>query len=170
VNEHAMQERLARLEAALRRSLALLRSGLAEDAQRELAGALAAGEGSGDISELELEAAFEAAQPERERMRDADQVAREAMLASGTHEPELGDAAEDAEEEHRDSRSGLPPSFATATMAELLERQGDVAGASRIRAGLAAARPAPVPAARPSRQQVIATLEGWLHNVQRRRA
>lgn len=169
-----MQERLARLEAALSRGLALLRAGRAEDAQRELVGALAprraAPEASAGISELELEAAFQAARPERERMRDADQVAREAMLASGMHEPELLDDGPEEAEEERDSHSGLPPSFATATMAELLERQGDVAGASRIRAGLAAARPAPAPAARPSRQQVIATLEGWLRNVQRGRA
>jgi hypothetical protein len=169
VNEHAMQERLARLEETLRRSLALLRSGRAEDAQRELAGALAPAPARGGISELELEAAFEAARPERERMRDADQVAHEAMRASGTDEPEL-DAAPEPDAEELEPRSDLPPSFATATMAELLERQGDVAGASRIRAGLAAARPTPAPSARPSRQQVIATLESWLHNVRRSRA
>ena len=66
----------------------------------------------------------------------------------------------------------LPPSFATATMAELLENQGELEGASRIRAGLAAERPgfARVPSTRPSRQAVISTLERWLHNVRGERA
>jgi hypothetical protein len=65
--------------------------------------------------------------------------------------------------------------FATRTMADLLERQGDAEGAARIRAGLedvVAAAPVdhPVsegtPGGRPSRRQVIARLERWLQNLQ----
>ena len=60
-------------------------------------------------------------------------------------------------------------------MADLLERQGDAEGAARIRAGLAgAAAAAPLdhpvsegtPGGRPSRRQVVATLERWLENLQ----
>lgn len=172
-----MQERLARLEVAVRRSLELLRAGLAEDAQRELAGVAAPGraseEPSGAISEMELEEAFEAARPDVSEMRDADQVAQEALLASGAHEPESGAASAEAlDDAEPDTGAELPPSFATATMAELLESQGDLEGASRIRAGLAGARPgsAPAPSARPSRQAVVSTLERWLDNLRRERA
>ena len=185
VSDDETRERLRRLEASVARSLELLRAGSPEQAERELAQvAGVAGRELGGVSELELDAAFATARPETERMRDADQVAREAMLASGAHEldgppePQLDAAPEPAiappidEPLPREQASALPPSFATETMAGLLESQGDAHGASRIRAGLAAADPAPDEAGRvrPSRQQVIETLELWLDNVRRVRA
>jgi hypothetical protein len=182
MSEDDTRERLARLEAVVGRSLELLSAGLAEEAQRELA--RVAGPAStppdvnGGISELELEEAFQSARAETEQMRDADQVAREALLATGEHVPELDtpppwESSEDSVWEHGEpAESELPPSFATATMAELLESQGDSEGASRIRAGLAgrAAHSTPRPTARPGRRQVVETLELWLDNVRRERA
>ena len=183
MSEDDTQERLVRLEAAVGRSLELLGAGLVEEAQRELVRvarpASAPPELNGGISELELEEAFSSARAETEQMRDADQVAREALLASGEHGHELdtplpveepeNSAWQEAEER---GVSELPPSFATATMAELLESQGDREGASRIRAGLAgrAAHSPPPPSARPGRRQVVETLERWLDNVRRERA
>lgn len=182
MSEDETRERLARLEAAVGRSLELLGGGLAEEAQRELARVAgptsAPPDVNGGISELELEEAFESARAETEQMRDADQVAREALLATGEHLPELDtpppweNSEDSAWEEDELAVSELPPSFATATMAELLESQGDNEGASRIRAGLAgpAAHSTPPPSARPGRRQVIETLEFWLDNVRRARA
>jgi hypothetical protein len=173
VRDDDTRERLRRLEASATRALELLRAGLSEDAQRELAQVVtsprAARHEAGGISELELEAAFESARPETEQMRDADQVLHQALLATGGHEPEID--LEPAPEEEPEF-SAIPPSFATATMAELLERQGDSAGASRIRAGLAGGTraSAPAPSSRPSRKQVIDTLERWLDNLRGARA
>jgi hypothetical protein len=171
VSDDDIKERLGRLEASVARALDLLRAGLAEDAQRELVRvatpAGAARYDTGAISELELEEAFESARPETDQMRDAGQVVHQAMLATGGYEPEP-DVEADPEEEP----SAIPPSFATATMADLLERQGDSAGASRIRAGLMdrGASAAPPPSTRPGRKQVIDTLEHWLDNLGRARA
>jgi hypothetical protein len=107
-----------------------------------------------DVSDLELERAFEAAEPELDRMITPDSVAEEAALfADG---PEA-------------LRSPLESSgaFATRTMAELLERQGDRRGAARIRAALGDAEPAEAPQPADSNVHTIAVLERWLENVRR---
>ncbi len=169
MSDTATRERLARLEAAVARSLELLQAGLADDAQRELArvGAVPASvfPGPGAISELELEEAFEAAEPETSRMRHADDVAREALREAGAEHAEIERALDvpvgDGE------NAGLPPSFATATMAELLEKQGDAASASAIRANLGGD---PIAASRPGHDEVVQTLERWLDNLRRPRA
>ena len=119
------------------------------------------------LSEAEFEQAFATAEPELEAMVTPDSVAEEAALrvdgSFGSHNP--------LEES---------PTFATRTMAELLERQGDAAGAARIRAALdqrvasEASAPEP-PEAAPAAGagpggRFIATLERWLGNARRLQA
>lgn len=142
-------ERLGRLEKAVRLSLELLEAGRFDEAREELRRVTMSSAASEvEISDGELERAFARAEPETERMRSADHVAQEAIrqtdgaLAFGPDE--------------------VPQEFATGTMAELLERQGDRSGAAHIRAGLAAAPPG---GRSPGRRQLIATLERWLENL-----
>jgi hypothetical protein len=111
------------------------------------------------VSDLELERAFEAAEPDRDRMITPDSVAEEAALF-----------ADGPEALRSPLESGA--TFATRTMAELLERQGDRRGAARIRAALAESElpEAELPEAPPARSehtQVIAVLERWLENARR---
>lgn len=107
-----------------------------------------------DVSEGELESAFAAAEPEIAQMITPDSIAEEAAL--------LADPAPD-------ERSPLASSgaFATRTMAELLERQGDRRGAARIRAALG--EPEAREATAPDNAAAIAALEHWLENVRRLR-
>lgn len=163
------RKRLQALEAALARSLELLDAGRTDEAREELARLSAP-----ELSDSELEAAFQSAEPETEHMLDADRVAEVALRQAGADEPHVEGEGEGAED-RRDGAAGLvaevedlPPSFATVTMAELLEDQGDTEGASRIRASLA--RPGRGAAVqdlprRPSRKWVVDTLEYWLENM-----
>jgi hypothetical protein len=91
--------------------------------------------------------------PEAENLLDADRVAQQAL-----REAELGPADE------------LSPSadspFATRTMAELLERQGDRAGAERILDRLERARGDSQGASASDRRgRVVRELERWLANL-----
>ncbi len=103
--------------------------------------------------DAEFERAFDAAEPELDAMITPDSVAEEAalrvdgMLAT-TSPLETGGA------------------FSTRTMAELLERQGDAAGAARIRAALDAPRASERPASAP-RSGALGVLERWLANARR---
>lgn len=106
-----------------------------------------------DVSDGELEEAFAHAALDREQLIDADAMAHQAMRAAELDEPEIP-AVESAD-----------PIFATRTMAEVLERQGDVDGAERIRAAMAPETVGPWPRTR--HQAVIATLESWLTNLRR---
>jgi len=155
VSARAVEQRLARLEAVAAHAVELLDEGRVEEARELLAGALAADALGSGISERELERAFEDARPETDRMLDADAVAQTA-LRQADRLLETEDGLEDVGQE-----------FQTATMAELLERQGDPRAASRIRAALDSPEPAARPAAsgQPSLQQMIATLERWLENL-----
>ena len=103
-----------------------------------------------DVSELELDDAFAAAEPALDEMITPHSIAEEAAHAV--------DAMPD---EHPLASSGA---FATRTMAELLERQGDRRGAARIRAALGDADRAAPPAQVSS---AIAVLERWLDNARR---
>jgi len=169
VIEESAEDRLAQLEKAVARSLELLELGETDEARLELGRALAPGGPSGvppleelseGVSDQELDHAFEEASPETDQMLDADRVAQVAMRQA---DEALGeDLAPDE----------VGTAFATRTMADLLERQGDAEGAERIRASLvegaeAADHPAweAAPGGRPSRKQVIATLEHWLENL-----
>lgn len=152
-----LEQRLARLQRGIEQGLELLGRGRAEEAREllaELVGSpLADGmPASRSISDDELELAFADARPEREQMRNADDVAQEAMLRADL----------DLEAEGGMSPDEVGENFATETMAELLERQGDGQGASRIRAALGSR---PDPPDRPSRSDVVATLEHWLDNL-----
>jgi hypothetical protein len=158
VTDASSDARLVRLEKAVLRSLELLDEGRIEEARDALLGVaptagLPAPEPSGAITDQEFDSAFEHAEPETDRMLDANQVAQVAIRQA--------DRALDAEDLSPD-RVGA--SFATATMAELLEQQGDGAGASRIRESLVESSAEPGPA-RPGRRDVIQTLERWLENL-----
>jgi hypothetical protein len=148
-----------RLRVAL--ALALLdqrRSDAAREVLEPVFGAEAGPQRPPDVSEQELEEAFAQAEPEADQLIDANRVAEQALLHT-----ELGPADEIAP-------TGPSGAFATRTMAELLERQGDRAGAARIRARLAG-RPEPA-RAQPTtatgaerRRRVVAELERWLANI-----
>jgi tetratricopeptide (TPR) repeat protein len=157
------------LEGALLLALTLLDQGRVEVAREALADCAsqclgdrwlpveaAAGGFDGDVTEGELESAFDAAEPVLDELVDANRVAEQAMRGADLDEPEaLSDVAED-------------PIFATRAMAELLERQGDSQSASRIRANLEvqaeSAEAIPVDELN-ERQRTIATLESWLANL-----
>lgn len=151
-------DRIARLERAVAYSLQWLQTGRVEEARRELEavveGASAAGH-PGEVSEGELDRAFEGAEPVADELIDVNHVAQQ-VLREADREPE-------------DVELGPHSAFATRTMAELLERQGDAEGASRIRAALAPDDPAGEAAGerRPGREEIIATLETWLENLRR---
>jgi len=148
------EPRSPRLRVAL--ALALIDQRRAEAAREELERVLAAGaELPAELSEQELEEAFEHAQPEVGEVLDADRVAQQAL-----REAELGPADEIAP-----TGAGASP-FATRTMAELLERQGDRAGAARIRSRLERS-PGPSAGASSSdrRGSIVRELERWLANL-----
>ena len=105
------------------------------------------------LSDSELESAFEAAESDPAEMLDADAIAQRAMQET---EPEFSE------------RLGSPSSsFATRTVAELLERQGDDRGASRIRAIVDSPSGTDRGAAKSpdQRDQTIEQLERWLVNL-----
>jgi tetratricopeptide (TPR) repeat protein len=144
-----------RLRVAL--ALALLDQQRADAARAELERALAAGpELAADVSEQELEDAFASAEPDAEQVIDADRVAERAL-----REAELGPADEIAP-------PGKESPFATRTMAELLERQGDREGAARIRSRLERPRAAaPASPASERRRRIVGELERWLANLRK---
>ncbi len=137
-------------------ALALLDQQRADEAREELARGLAAAEElPAELSEQELAEAFEHAEPETEHLLDADRVAQQAL-----REAELGPADELSPPHAADSL------FATRTMAELLERQGDRAGAERILDRLERARGDSEGAAAGDRHgRVVRELERWLANL-----
>jgi len=114
------------------------------------------------LSDQEIDLAFEDAETDPDHVIDADHVAQQAMRQ-----------VDGALDEDLLSTPAAP--FATRTMAELLERQGDSERASRIRAALDSA---PGPAKHLSdedvgqgrRKRLIMELEGWLDNLRRPRA
>jgi hypothetical protein len=174
MDEHA-EERVARLEKAVSRCLALLDAGEVAEVRRELAALVkpaeepapalpVTAEFSGPMSDNELDRAFAEAESQADEMVSANRVAEIAMEQADR--ALVGQLGPDE----------LGSSFATESMAELLEQQGDVEGARRIRASLA--QPAAAnetgaapsaegtgSSARPGRQQVVATLERWLQNL-----
>ena len=107
------------------------------------------------VSESELESAFEVAETNPEEMFDADAIAQRAMR--------------ETESEFSEDLASPSSSFATRTVAELLEKQGDDRGASRIRAIVDSPDGTePAVAKSPDRQdQTIEQLERWLVNLRR---
>jgi hypothetical protein len=100
------------------------------------------------LSDAELDEAFEVARPEREHMIDADDVAQQAIRAADQA------LAEEMRGQH-------PKAFATHTVADLLESQGDPAAAQQIRAVIDSSQDA----AAERRQALIDELERWLENL-----
>jgi tetratricopeptide (TPR) repeat protein len=137
-------------------ALALLDQRRTEEAREELEKGLGAAEElPAELSEQELADAFEHAEPETEHLLDADHVAQQAL-----REAELGPADELSPPHAADSL------FATRTMAELLERQGDRAGAERILDRLERARGDSQGASASDRRgRVVRELERWLANL-----
>jgi tetratricopeptide (TPR) repeat protein len=113
----------------------------------------------GVLDDSELDRALADASTDAADMRDANDVAYEAMRSAALDAPELSDP-------------GVPGSpFHTHTMAALLERRarrGARAGAPAIRSALATARPhEDDPPAGDRRAEVIRTLERWLERLHR---
>jgi hypothetical protein len=154
-------ERLARLEKAAARCLELLDAGRSAEARRELAEAVGiarpGGALAGEVTDLELDHAFARARPVADEVIDADRVARQAIS--------------EVDRELLAVRAAPREPFATGTMAELLERQGDHEGARRIRDSLARrearSETRSAPGRRAERARVLATLEAWLAKVRR---
>ncbi|MEM7412956.1 MAG: tetratricopeptide repeat protein [Myxococcota bacterium] len=118
------------------------------------------------VSEHEFERAFAAATPEIEEMITPDRVAEEAAIQADAgwagDDPPIAEVAGDPLADN--------PTFATETMAALLERQGDSEGAARIRANLEdvpTAEPVAAPLLREAPVGTLATLERWLDNARR---
>jgi hypothetical protein len=84
------------------------------------------------------------------------------MITPHSLAEEAAHAVDAVPDEHPLASSGA---FATRTMAELLERQGDRRGAARIRAALGDADRAQAAPAHAT--HAIAALERWLDNVRR---
>ena len=149
------EPRSLRLRVVL--ALALLDQRRGDAARAELErGLTAAGEFPTQLSEQEFDAAFESAEPEVEQLMNADRVAEQAL-----REAELGPADEI-------SPPGSDSVFATRTMAELLERQGDREGAARIRSRIERARAVPAaPSTADRRRQLVNELERWLVNLRK---
>ena len=107
------------------------------------------------VSDRELDRAFDNAEADPTEMLDADAVAQQAMRETETDFP--GEVA-------------LPgSSFATHTVAELLDQQGDARGAARIRAMVESSRDAEpddsVAKIQDRRSSTVDQLERWLVNV-----
>jgi len=108
---------------------------------------------AGQVSDSELESAFETAETNPAEMFDADAIAQQAMR--------------ETESEFSDELASPSSSFATRTVAELLEKQGDDRGASRIRAIVdsPAGNEPGGENSRDRRDQTIEQLERWLVNL-----
>ncbi len=110
------------------------------------------------LTDPELDRAFEDAETDRDQLIDADRVAEAAL-----HRADSASLDEIAP-------SGKSP-FATQTVADLLEQQGDSEGARQLRTSLGQGDGAdPAAMASASGQESIATLERWLGNLRRPRA
>jgi len=169
VARRGLKHKPGSLEGGVALALALLDQGRVDDARRELASRIAeslaarglvaapAVRSDFDVTEGELERAFAIAEPDQDQVVDADRVAQNAMREANLEAPEEVSAVAD-------------PMFVTRTMADLLESQGDLDAASRIRVALASGASGARTASsgdRDSRQQIIATLESWLANLRR---
>jgi tetratricopeptide (TPR) repeat protein len=116
-------------------------------------------------TDAELDDALDAAQTDTDALIDPDRVAREAVAQVDT-----GFAVPGADEPLAEALE-TGGTFATRTMAELLERQGDRHGAARIRAALrdrdraTSGAPDATAAAPSNRQRTLVVLESWLQNL-----
>jgi len=148
----------------------------------------------GGVGDDELDVAFDAAESDREQMLGPDDVAHAALASVPDEEEgeaglvplarvEVADGEDDLVRRDDDDDGGSAPDdapgspFATETVAGLLERQGHVADAARLRERIAsgaapgghAEADAEPPAAQPApgHSGKQATLERWLDNLRR---
>jgi len=196
------------LRASVERALALLDAGDVEHAREELREVIAPATGLAPappeadplqpvpafeqvLADDEIDDAFDSAETNADEMMNANKVVEETLEAPDLAGPEpVSPPAPDAPFDIT-----RHPTYATRTMAELLEGQGRRAEASALRAALpadaeaAALMAAAAPqeelepeyaagaaeaaeagflgAADAERLRIIATLESWLHNVRR---
>jgi hypothetical protein len=104
-----------------------------------------------EVSDGELETAFESAETDRDEVIDADAIAQQAMS-----EAELNLA---------DEIVSPNSSFATRTVADLFAQQGDEPRASRIRAMMDSAASDDAVKPRDRNTRKIERLERWLINI-----
>ncbi|HEX9813449.1 MAG TPA: tetratricopeptide repeat protein [Myxococcota bacterium] len=104
-----------------------------------------------EVSDGELENAFAFAETDRDEVIDADAIAQQAML--------------DTEIDPPDEFASPNSSFATRTVADLLARQGDEQGASRIRAMVDSTASGSMRTTRGRNAWKIERLERWLSNI-----
>lgn len=116
--------------------------------------------------DTELEEAFEEAETDAEQLITPNRVAEEAL-----ERVDAGAAEGLVDGGQRADALGPGSAFATASMADLLARQGDASGAERIRASLAPPSPTEEAASHGSgNEKTIATLERWLANLRGERS
>lgn len=142
------------------------------------------------LREEEIDDAFDSARAEAEQMVSANQLAESAMLGVGddTDDTDDADSSDDARDVGKADGAYSASEgrvFATETMANLLEDQGDLPGAERVRASIldetcpvesesATEVDAPMPtldldSARDERNtRNINRLERWLANIRRK--
>ena len=110
------------------------------------------------FTDPELDRAFAAAETDRDQLIDADRVAEAALhRADSASLDEIAPSAKSP--------------FATQTVADLLEQQGDSEGARQLRTSLGQDEGAdPATTAPASGEESIATLQRWLGNLRRARA
>jgi len=113
--------------------------------------AFAAEEFDMDVSEGEVESAFESAETDRNEVIDADAIAQHAMSEVD------GDLA--------DEFASPESSYATRTVANLLSQQGDEKRASRIRAMMESQASDTPAGPRDRKTRQIEQLERWLANI-----
>jgi hypothetical protein len=119
------------------------------------------------VADDELDAAFLEAESITDEMHDVNQVAQAAILAEERADAEGGEPDEfDGLAEAEEFQPADHPAFATETMADLLERQGDGQGAQAIRRSLGRRELEPDP----ERDRVVVELESWLANLRRESA
>lgn len=137
---------------------ALTAAGLVEDSDEPIAPA-------SELSDAEFDAAFDQAEPDADRLIDPDSVAEEAVARVDSRDSGVPG------EHPLTSEIGSSGLFATRSMAELLERQGDSGGAAQIRATLGGDPVAPSEMHESEsgdeawRQSTVQALESWLQNL-----
>jgi hypothetical protein len=151
-------------EGALVMALVLLDQSQDEEARRviadwtdtnlgvEVAGESVSGETfDAEVSDGELDVAFESAETDRDEVIDADAIAQQAVS--------------ETEFDHADEFVSPDSSFATRTVADLLAQQGDEQRASQIRAMMDSPAGDTVLKTRDRNTRKIERLERWLVNI-----
>jgi hypothetical protein len=113
-------------------------------------GSVSDGDFGNEVSDGELDVAFESAETDRDQVIDADTIAQQAV----------SEAESDVEDDFVSPES----SFATRTVADLLAQQGDELRASRIRA-MMDSPDSDTAVKRGRNARKIERLERWLINI-----